>query len=659
MTISGKISTITFSVSDGPGNSRDYVVISPPGAPIVFSPGNWRYLNNANSSGNKPVPGLTSGTVTFSTPDVGDYEARFAKNGSTAASDIISSMTFSVTPNSVVMGVEKQPPQPFAFDLSTSGDVSVTQGASVTVDIRTVLKSGTSQNVALSVSGLPQGTSFGLSPTQGTPPFSSVLTINTGGAPTGKFNITVTAQDKSAVFALTINERIVVSGNFLFVSNGGDDSNPGTQDRPFKTLQRGVSVLRPENTLLIRGGEYDTVNGLSSGNTSLIPSGLSWDKPVIIKAFTGEKVTLRRFMPPGSQIDEIAYRDSWHMPTPDECTGRYGRGYGNYPKDCWAGGGDFQEQSQYAGSAGQPAGYVLQFFNEDANPVQFIIIDGIDIDARGIVSTLSFSAAAKHIRFQNLEIRNSLKSAVAQPGVTSDIETDLQFISVKIHHCGVPYDKNLINGVLARKSRFAVFRHAWYMHSGGNRLINSETYENAGTGLGPDGNNNIITGNYIHDNSAQGLYMSGGNNWLIEGNVFFNNAGCEIYHFNGGGHTIRKNTVIAGPVNDTASNGGILSYGVFLHDASWASLYLDNIIDGFRYGFWNQSQDPRATTIKNNLIRSKPFVNYEIYNPGWGKATVNQDNILNQDPMLDSDFKPKVGSPVIGKASDGGNIGAR
>src|SRR5262245_14536553 len=41
-----------------------------------------------------------------------------------------------------------------------------------------------------------------------------------------------------------------------YVSPNGNDSSSGTQSSPFRTVNRGVSVLNPGDTLLVRGGIY-------------------------------------------------------------------------------------------------------------------------------------------------------------------------------------------------------------------------------------------------------------------------------------------------------------------------------------------------------------------------------------------------------------------
>jgi parallel beta-helix repeat protein len=79
----------------------------------------------------------------------------------------------------------------------------------------------------------------------------------------------------------------LVSAGTVYVSPTGADNNPGTFQAPFRTLAKGVSVLGPGDTLLVRGGTYaESLHGN-------IPSGESWARPVTLKAFPGEQVIIR------------------------------------------------------------------------------------------------------------------------------------------------------------------------------------------------------------------------------------------------------------------------------------------------------------------------------------------------------------------------------
>ncbi len=87
----------------------------------------------------------------------------------------------------------------------------------------------------------------------------------------------------STLVVLILGCVITRAGNTYYVATTGDDANLGSATSPFRTLAKGVSVLNPGDTLLVRAGTY-----VGSSQLRDIPSGTSWDMPVTIQAFPGE-----------------------------------------------------------------------------------------------------------------------------------------------------------------------------------------------------------------------------------------------------------------------------------------------------------------------------------------------------------------------------------
>jgi parallel beta-helix repeat protein len=74
-----------------------------------------------------------------------------------------------------------------------------------------------------------------------------------------------------------------------YVATTGNDSFPGTLEQPFRTIIKGVSVLKPGDTTVVRAGTYR--ESLDT-NRVVFPSGTSWTSAVTLAAYPGEKVVL-------------------------------------------------------------------------------------------------------------------------------------------------------------------------------------------------------------------------------------------------------------------------------------------------------------------------------------------------------------------------------
>lgn len=616
--------TISVNWKSPLANSKDWVALYRVGDPAsAYDQSRWRYVN-----------GYNTGTFTTTAPTTaGVYEFRYLLNDSYSSAASSAPITVGTAP---------------VISFSSTPE-SITTGQS------TRLVWSTTNASSCDGSGGWSG-SKGVSGLQDVTPNATttyILTCSGSGGSTSR-NISVIVASKTG-------------GNTYYLATSGNDNNPGTETLPFKTLKKAVLLLRPGDTLLIRAGEYDTGAGLSGAlshnGASIIPSGTSWGTPVTLKAYPGEKPVFRRYLPQGYAYTEDEVRNSIHLPTYQECAQYASYGLvSDFPYSCWQGSGNNQPAGglYWQAPKGFVDGYVVDMINIRV-PVQYVVFDGIDIDAKGIVpGPIGFSDYSKHIRFQNLEIRYGIGSCISQSSADPNVDMDLQFINTKIHSCGVPFDTNTINGVLARKTIWARYWHGWYLHAGGASFINSESYNHAGTGLGPDGNNIVIRNSYIHDNAVQGLYISGGSNWLVENNVFYNNGWYEIFNHGGRNHVIRNNTIVAGPRNNFLTTG-VASAGIYLNQGSIGSINENNIIDGFRYGVYDGSMLWQPNVIRNNLIRSSP-AGSEIQSTG-SNIPIKTNNIFNLDPLFVNrsaiDFRLQSGSPAIGTATDGGNIGAR
>lgn len=72
-----------------------------------------------------------------------------------------------------------------------------------------------------------------------------------------------------------------------YASTQGSDSSVGTESQPFRTIRKGISVLKAGDTLYIRAGSYG--ESINSGNQTM-PTGTSWTDAPKIAAYPGESV---------------------------------------------------------------------------------------------------------------------------------------------------------------------------------------------------------------------------------------------------------------------------------------------------------------------------------------------------------------------------------
>ncbi|MBN1673952.1 MAG: right-handed parallel beta-helix repeat-containing protein [Kiritimatiellae bacterium] len=75
-----------------------------------------------------------------------------------------------------------------------------------------------------------------------------------------------------------------------YAATDGADTNPGTQEAPFRTLQKAVDSVRAGDTVIVRGGRYA---GFRTRNLQGAPGA-----PITIRAADGEKATLDGFITP-------------------------------------------------------------------------------------------------------------------------------------------------------------------------------------------------------------------------------------------------------------------------------------------------------------------------------------------------------------------------
>jgi hypothetical protein len=253
--------------------------------------------------------------------------------------------------------------------------------------------------------------------------------------------------------------------NTYYVSTAGSDNNSGTHGQPFRTINKGVSALKPGDTLYIRRGTY------TEALRNVIPSGTSWESPVTVAAYPKEEVTLR----PGSGEDVIKIQDN------------------------------------------NPA-YII---------VDGLILDGKGTTAAAVFITTANGplTVPHHIRLINCEIKNARTQGImvySSPANARSHQADHnEFINLKIHDIG----KDKFNHGFYINTSHNLVDHCqvWNVYG-----IGIQIYKTGGRN-GLNCNDNTIRGCKIHDTGLDtsdvtaGIVITVGNGNLVCNNLFWNN----------------------------------------------------------------------------------------------------------------------------------------
>lgn len=307
------------------------------------------------------------------------------------------------------------------------------------------------------------------------------------------------------------------------------------------TLQSPFLTLGKGLSVLFPGDTLYIREGTYLGSSSMfsIPSGKSWAEPVTLKAYQNENVIL----------------------------------------------------------TAEPDKTVLQFKRES----QYIIVDGITIDAKDGWHGVQTGIGSHHIRIMNSEIKN----AKHQGFLSVEGSAYFELINLRIHDNGTND-----------------FAHGVYINTSNHLVKDCEIYRNAGwgvhiySGYSFKPNNNLIVNNKVYDNARTGSRGSGIGIYSGNGNKAINN-------------------IIWGNKSGVTTNWGASNTKIFNN-----TIY-GNLMDGINVG--EQSWD---TQIINNISYKNSQQNIR----DLGKYTILNHNIMTNPLFLDADnldFQLQSDSPAI------------
>lgn len=158
-------------------------------------------------------------------------------------------------------------------------------------------------------------------------------------------------RDPGSAANLTVIASVKYAPTVYYVATNGDDSNPGTEDEPFRTLVKGVSALAARDTLYVKEGIY------AESLYNNIPGGTSWTAPVTVATYPSHKVTIR--------------------PEPGA--------------------------SRVLNFEGAPTGYII---------IRGFILDAVNVTHDAVKITSGPDGPSHHIRIENCEIKNAPQQGV-------------------------------------------------------------------------------------------------------------------------------------------------------------------------------------------------------------------------------------------------------
>lgn len=357
----------------------------------------------------------------------------------------------------------------------------------------------------------------------------------------------------------------------------GTDDNPGSADKPFKTIGRGVRELLPGDTLTVRGGTYREAVAVDLVGTK--------EHPIAVRSAPGQTVVIK-----GSEVvtgwkrdGKVWRHDGW---TKDYVTANFARGttlvspnvLEVYQQDGVRGEAvvllrvrkpeELREGKCYWDEA--TGTITIWPYGPDFDPN----VNGVEIPVRGP----GLSVRRQWVRASGFQVRQCGMGMITNwpsagvSGFNCSLEDcvitwcdfgglSLSGFGCALRRCEGSYcgdtgmgagvgEDLLIEDCVVTHNNFWRYSPGW--HAGGAKLIpwfnhstvrNSEFAYNYGPGLWFDGscNDSVVEGNSCHDNEGPGIMIEISRGNILRNNVCYNNRnslpGVDLMPLEGKGYS--------------------------------------------------------------------------------------------------------------------------
>jgi parallel beta-helix repeat protein len=371
----------------------------------------------------------------------------------------------------------------------------------------------------------------------------------------------------------------VVEATTFYVATNGNDSNPGTLSKPFRTMGKGVSVLTPGDTLYVRAGTY------AEAFYNTIPGGTSWTNAVTVAAYPGETVTIR----PGPGCGTV-----FHI-------------FGSSKK------------------------YII---------IDRFKIDGTNCGAGALAVEWATqdiaSDYAHHIRMQNSEMFNfrgpSMNYIIllAAPHPSTGLTGYNELINLSFHDNdqGLP-DTDPNAEILYIQSAFNLMERLHIYNNGGSAISVWNT-------KGESAHGNIIRNSNIHDNGLNpkqkggGVTITRGDGTIAYNNLVCNNKGGTAVFNTGWGFFVAYGVRNAKLFNNTVYGNDL--EGIYIDADADGTVVKNNIVYGNLRG--PITDTGTNTVLSNNLTINPSFIDpvHDNFKIQPASAAIDEGVVLSEVP---------------------------